>query len=202
MLTPTPSSALAGWDVSNPTVGIPAATAAVAPAGLSSNATHLLASPAPTRRMPSRYGSGHGLALAHSVPITTCSKYVSSPSARSMSSAFGRGALVTATFRTPLESIHARSSVRPGSLSSLDAASVRKSSSFFSHIASRSGTDSSGHRSAKMSSLVRPAMCSWKNSLSMGTPPFLPCASRRLENTSWWSGSVSHSVPSMSNRHA
>ena len=80
MLTPTPSSALAGWDVSNPDRGYPRGDCGGGTRGAvlkrdASCPRH----PRPRDACPRGTGPGHGLALAHSVPITTCSKYVLQP---------------------------------------------------------------------------------------------------------------------------
>mmetsp|Transcript_2902 Transcript_2902/g.9486 ORF Transcript_2902/g.9486 Transcript_2902/m.9486 type:complete len:201 (-) Transcript_2902:25-627(-) len=117
-----------------------------------------------------------------------------------MSSAFARGAFVTATLRTPLMLTHVRRSVSPGSRVSCDAARRRNSASFSSHVSFRASRDNSGHSAAKMSSFVRPAMCARKKASSMGTPPFLLSLRSMSEKTAWWIGSVSVSVPSMSKR--
>ena len=163
----------------------PATTAAAAPDGESSSATHC-AGCRPSRRIATRYGSGSGLAAAHSSPMTRVSNHASLPMLLSINSALGRGAFVTAAVRTPVRSIHSMSRSRPGVVSLLSwlAARSRKRCSFCALKASASATDFWGNRSAQMAGFERPLILSRKKASEMGLPPSKPSSSRTSRNTS------------------
>ena len=205
MQHPTPANVSSLWDDRIPTVGMFAATAARAPAGESSNATHASGSSlTPHRRNPSRYGSGFGFDRAHSVPMTSRSspKYSLSPNCVSIASAFALGAFVTTTVFTPRAS-HASNSARNplAGRNASRANASRKLASFASAIASRSSALLSGYSLANMSAFDPPAMFSLKYSCVSGARS-TPVRRKSSSNTTKCIGSLSAIVPSKSNSAA
>ena len=205
MQHPTRANVSSLWDDRIPTVGIFAATAARAPAGESSNATHASgASLTPHRRNPSRYGSGFGFDRAHSVPMTSRSspKYSLSPNCVSIASAFALGAFVTTTVFTPRAS-HASNSARNpfAGCNASRANASRKLASFASAIASCSSALLSGYSLANISAFDPPAMFSLKYSCVSGARS-TPVRRKSSSNTTKCIGSLSAIVPSKSNSAA
>ena len=123
----------------------------------------------PSKRKPSMYGCGCGLACSHSPPNTTNSlNQTSNCSAFSIISAFSLGAFVTAIFGIFSSSIWLINSESPFSLRKDVIARFLYSFSFSVHILSRSSSLKSGYKLLNMIGFDPPAMCFRKKSWSIG----------------------------------